>query len=137
LYNFDEKAYLYNVFKKTKEYKYSKYSYDGRYFLNSLSQVGIDEKKYKEKKQEALDSLSEDQQKTNKTIIALSRLVDYIREIKPDLTIKELIEVAKLPIGYQYLRNVLSRAKTETEHEDFKEVKTLKLVMPHEAKIEK
>jgi hypothetical protein len=132
-YNMPEKSNMYNYGKQNKTYKNAKYSFDGRFFIKSISEVGINKEEYEKKKNEAVSAIGNDEDKgSTKAKVAVARLFSYIKTLQPNISIENLVRETNCGMSYNYVRNVIKSVNDQDKHETAS--KTLKLLMPHQLK---
>jgi len=130
-YNMPEKSNMYNYGKQNKTYKNAKYSFDGRFYIKSITDVGIDKEAYEKKKNDAVSTIGTEVDRGNvKVKVAVARLFKYIKELKPNVSIENLVKETNCGMSYNYVRNVIKSVNDQEKHET--ESKTLKLLMPHQ-----
>jgi hypothetical protein len=123
LYNRPEKQFLFFSGSKFKTYKQAKCSIsNGRFYTQNMSELGIDEEEYTTRKTAAAKDLMDGNMRgTNKSVFSVYRLINYIKKIDNSITLKQMVEDAKLPMGYQSVVNLYKKCKDSEMEMDWRQ----------------
>jgi hypothetical protein len=116
-YNRQEKSILYFTGTKLKTYKQAKCSFDGKYGIKSLNEIGIDVEAYNKRKIAAAHRLLDDDDVSGKQAIAIYKLLNFIKSLKDTLSLKDIVEKSGMGLQYGSVRNLISRMREKEEYD--------------------